>query len=152
MSDNMMRPHTILSGLLSLSILGCAQVIDDGDSSSLYKNANPEIEALHVKAYNYDLGIGVPQDRVKANQLYLQAAKAGDPRSMMNYAMNRYNGVGIVRDPVDAYYWIDKARFATQHTPDMKMKWRIRVVHDEIRKSLTPTQREAALKKHRQEY
>ena len=71
---------------------------------------------------------------------------------MMNYAMNRYAGVGIARDPVDAYYWIDKARFATQRTPDMKMKWRIRAVHDEIKKSLTPAQRAEAVKRHRQDY
>jgi hypothetical protein len=51
-------------------------------------NPDPEIERLHVTAYNLDLGIDGEQDRVKANELYLKAAKAGDPRSMMNYAIN----------------------------------------------------------------
>lgn len=103
----------------------------------LYRNPNPEIEKLHVQAFNYDLGNGVKQDRVKANKLYLQAANAGDPRSMMNYAINRFDGMGVSRDPVDAYAWIDKARFATQHSKDMKVKWGVRAVQEDFKKRMT---------------
>lgn len=133
--------HHKLHYLLALALLcsGCARP-PAGDNLSDYRNPDSRIEALHVKAYNYDLGIGVPQDRVKANRLYLQAAEAGDPRSMMNYAINRYSGVGTEANPVDAFYWVDKARFATQHSPDMKTKWRIRTVYDRMKKELTSDQ------------
>lgn len=110
---------------------------DPNDPQTLHKNPDPEIEALHVRAYNLDLGNGVKQDRVKANQLYLKAAEAGDPRSMFNYSINRFGGVGTKADKVDAYVWIDKARFATQFTPDMKLKWRIRGVQDEMKQQMT---------------
>ena len=132
--------------LLLISACGPVGVwTDPNDPQSLYKNPDPKIEALHVEAYNLDLGNGVKQDRVKANQLYLKAAKAGDPRSMMNYAINRFDGMGIKADKVDAYVWIDKARFATQFTQDMKMKWRIRGVQDEMKKQMTAEQLKEAI-------
>jgi len=129
----------------SLIISGC---VTSGNGlknhESLYKNPDPAIEALHVEAFNYDTGTGVERNQAKANKLYLQAAKAGDPRSMMNYSINRSYGDGIESDPVDAFYWIDKARFSTQHTSDMKLKWRIRAFYDELDKNLTSEQKKKA--------
>ncbi len=116
---------------------------------AIFANPDPRIEALHVKAYNYDLGIGVKQNRKLANKLYLQAARAGEPRSMMNYAINRFGGVGVAADPVDAYYWIDKARFATQFSRDTKVKWRIRGVQDRMRRAMTPSQVKEAISRRR---
>lgn len=139
--------------LACLLIASCAPGIwsDPNDPQTLFKNPDPKIEALHVKAYNLDLGIGVKQDRVKANQLYLQAARAGDPRSMMNYAINRFDGVGTKADKVDAFVWIDKARFATQFSRDMKMKWRIRAVQEDMRKQMTKAEVQEAISRHRRE-
>jgi Sel1 repeat len=126
--------------LLLLILLGGCGMPPVTDNLSDYKNPNPRIEAIHIEAYNYDLGIGVPQDRKKANRLYLQAAKAGDPRSMMNYAINRYDGIGTEADLVDAFYWINRAKFVTQNSPDMKTKWRVRGVYDSMVKILTMDQ------------
>ncbi len=130
----------LISGVFVL-LSGCSShsgnpAIELGKQETLYKNPNPKIEALHVKAFNYDLGIGVKQNRAKANVLYLQAAKAGDPRSMMNYAINRYSGKGIDANPNDAFNWINKARFTTQNSRDMKLKWRVRSVYDDMKKEL----------------
>ena len=110
---------------------------DPNDPQTLFKNPDPKVEALHVRAFNLDLGNGVKQDRVEANRLYLQAAEAGDPRSMMNYAINRFDGVGTRADKVDAYVWIDKARFATQRSRDLTMKWKIRGVQDEMKQQMS---------------
>jgi Sel1 repeat len=135
--------------LLSLAIFlaGCGMQ-PATDNLSDYKNPNPRIEVIHVEAYNYDLGIGVSKDRKKANRLYLQAARAGDPRSMMNYAINRYDGMGTEADRVDAFYWIDRARFVTQNTPDMQTKWRVRGVYDSMARDLTPDQIRQARARH----
>lgn len=138
----------LLAGLVLLSLVSCTPSAPVHDNKSDFKNPDPRIEALHVKAYNYDLGIGVPQDRARANRLYLEAARAGDPRSMMNYALNRYSGVGTSADPVDAFYWIDRARFVTQHSPDMTTKWRVRGVYDRMKKDLTPAQIRQARARH----
>ena len=133
----MKTPYFALPLLMLLASCGMPPATDN---LSYYKNPDSRIESIHVQAYNYDLGIGVPQDRKKANQLYLEAAKAGDPRSMMNYAINRYDGIGTDTDRVGAFYWIDRARFVTQNTPDMKTKWRIRGIYDSMLKTMTPDQ------------
>lgn len=112
----------------------------DTSSQTDWVNPNPEIEQLHIQAYNLDLGTGVKQDRAKANELYLKAAQAGDPRSMMNYAINLANGDGTKADLVEAFSWTDVARFLTQDSKDMKMRWRIRGLYDELKESLSPIQ------------
>lgn len=120
--------------------LTCSCVSTSQSNQTDWVNPNPEIERLHVQAYNLDLGNGVQQDRKKANELYLQAARAGDPRSMMNYAVNLAGGEGVQADLVEAFAWADAARFMTQNCTDMQMKWRIRGLYDELKRSLTPDQ------------
>ena len=105
-------------------------------NQSEFKNPNPLIEELHVRAYNLDLGIGVPQDREEANKLYLKTAMAGDPRSMMNLAINLIEGLGIEKNLEEAFAWIDIARFYTQKSKDMKVKWSVRSIYDEMKKGL----------------
>jgi hypothetical protein len=119
-------------------ILFCTLVFGEDFSVNYteFENPNPLIEEIHVKAYNLDLGIGVPQNREKANELYLKAAMAGDPRSMMNLAINLTEGKGIEKNLEEAFAWIDIARFYTQRSKDMKVKWSIRYVYDEMKKSL----------------
>jgi hypothetical protein len=139
----------VVTVLLSLCAwLGCAstqpvqaQSAEAADANLTdFKNPDPQIEALHVQAYNLDLGNGVPQDRVRANELYLQTAYAGDPRSMLNLAINLAMGQGIDRDDVEAFSWLDTARFFTQLTRDMKVKWRVRSAYDEMKRELTNEQ------------
>src|SRR5690606_23272073 len=105
-------------------------------NQSLLKNPNPQIEHLHIQAYNLDLGIGVPQDRVAANKLYLQTALAGDPRSMFNLSINLWEGQGIAQDKIESAAWLELARFHTQRSKDMKMKWTIRNLHDDTKRTL----------------
>jgi hypothetical protein len=138
------RTLLLLATLFTIS--GCATTNLE-NNETLFKNPDPQIEALHVKAYNYDVGNGVEKNQAKANAFYLQAAQAGDPRSMMNYSINRFYGDGIQSDPIDAFYWIDKARLSTQQTPDMKLKWRIRAFYDEVEKNLTEEQKKEARSK-----
>ena len=139
-----MKQAIVLHLITIVTLLtGCVSPQQDsslGEHETLYKNPNPEIEAIHLQAFNLDMGNGVKQDRAKANPLYLQAAQAGDPRSMLNYSINRFYGYGIDPNPVDAFYWVDKARFATQQSSDSKLKWRIRGFYDEVEKSLTKDQ------------
>ncbi len=101
---------------------------------------DPRIEALHVEAFNADLGRGVPQDRAKANRLYLQAAKAGDARSMMNYAFNRAEGVGTEADLVDAFYWMSKAQRIAVNSPDRVVRKKTQFAYRLLRAELTPEQ------------
>ena len=113
---------------LFLAVTGCVTNPQNSASSNMsdFKNPDPKIEAMHVEAYNMDLGIGVPQDREKANELYLQAALAGDPRSMLNLGVNLIDGEGIKRDEIEGIAWLEVARFITRQTQDMTTKWRIR--------------------------
>ncbi len=124
--------------VVSIGIASCTTPVTINETE--WMNPDPEIERLHVSAYNLDLGIGVAQDRIRANELYLQAAKAGDPRSMMNYAINLANGEGAEADLIDAYSWTETARFLTQNMQDKKIKWRVRGLNDELRKELSPAQ------------
>jgi len=86
-----------------------------------------------------DLGIGVTPNRVEANELYLQAALAGDSRSMMNLGINLIGGDGIEKNEIEGFAWIDAARFLTQDTPDITTKWRIREVIDHYNTELSQT-------------
>lgn len=65
-------------------------------------------------AYLYDLGLGVPQDRRMAQELYLRAANLGWAEAMFNLA-NMYGAgqLGAV-DLYQAYIWCDRsARYAS---------------------------------------
>lgn len=134
-----------LTALLLLS--GCGSYINLDDNQSVYKNPNPEIERLHVEAYNLYHGIGVVQNRVKANRLYLMAARAGDTRSMLNLSINLLNGYGTEPDVIEGFAWIDAARFLTQRSRDMQVKWRVRAVYDSALTELTAAQIERGRKR-----
>ena len=65
-------------------------------------------------AYLYDLGLGVPQDRLKAKQLYIAAAKLGWGEAMWNLAIMAALGQA---GPVDKYYacvWTQRALLSKQ--------------------------------------
>ncbi len=125
--------------ILYLSFI-CFSYANSDSNMSDFKNPNEEIEQLQVQAYNLDLGIGVEQDQVKANELYLKASLLGDPRSMLNLSINLCGGAGIEKNLVEAYAWADVARYFTQHINDMKMKWRIRGLYDELKSELNKAQ------------
>ncbi len=88
----------------------------------------------------YDLGKGVAQDRVKANALYLQGAESGSLNAMLDLAINLWDGQGALVDKVEAYKWLDVARFLSQRSPERVLKWRVRGALDELQKELNADQ------------
>ncbi len=88
----------------------------------------------------YDLGLGVGQDREIGNQWYRKAAEHGIPEAMLNLGLNYHDGAGVPQDKVEAFKWIDLARFFTQNSNDMKTKWQIRGVLDQLKKELSRAQ------------
>lgn len=85
----------------------------------------------------YDLGMGVATNEVQANAWYLRAAEQGDAQAMFNLGVNHGFGRGVPQDRVKAFMWLDLARFFTQRSPDMKTKWTIRGVLDDLKKLMT---------------
>lgn len=133
-----MRRTLLLLPSIALLFSGCISPAD-------LSNVDPRIDAIHVKAFDYDMGTGgKPKDRVKANQLYLEAARAGHPTSMLNYAINRFNGEGCKADHVDAYQWIDMARFATQGSKDMELKYNVRGAQKWMLQNMTAAEKQRA--------
>jgi TPR repeat protein len=88
----------------------------------------------------YDLGLGVTQDRETGNSWYRKAIEHGVPEAMLNLGLNYHDGSGVSKDLIEAFKWIDLARFFTQHSGDMNTKWKIRGILDELKKALSRTQ------------
>jgi len=96
-------------------------------------------------AYNnlgflYDDGLGVKQDKEKAVKFYHTAADAGSLYAVYNLAKSYWRGDGVKQDLIEAYMWMDLARFYTQFHPNRQLKWRIRGELDQIGSQLTKYQ------------
>lgn len=91
------------------------------------------LEATHNLAYIYDEGLGVPEDNAKAIALYKKAAEQGYATSMLNLGVMYKQGDGVAASDVEAYKWFDLARFYTQSSQDMRLKWRVRGSLDEMK-------------------
>ncbi len=52
---------------------------------------------------------GMPKDKVKAHQLFLEAAQKGHPRAMKNLAVMLDTGDGVAQDQKQALVWYQKA-------------------------------------------
>jgi TPR repeat protein len=112
-------------------------------AASLYRQAAAQgfIMAENNLGYMYDNGLGVPVDKVAANSWYRRAADQGYPEAMLNLGINyTRNGEGVERDLSQAYMWIDSARWLTQFSHNMRTKWRIRSVLDDLEQHMTPEQ------------
>lgn len=93
-------------------------------------------EAYTNLGYMYDLGKGVTQDRAKGMELYRAGAERGSLNAMLDLGIScRQQG-----NFVESYMWLDLARFYTQGTRDMRLKWRVRGALDELRKEMTGEQ------------
>jgi len=82
------------------------------EAMSWYQKAADQKHALAINnmAYLYDLGLGVPQDRQKGHDLYMQSASLGWAEAMFNLA-NMY-GAGQLGE-VDyhkAYVWCSRSK------------------------------------------
>ena len=97
-------------------------------------------EAYTNLGYMYDGGLGVKQDKQKAVKLYLTGAEKGSLNAMLNLGVSYWKGEGVSKDLVEAYKWLDLARFYTQRSPNMQLKWRVRGVLDEVKSEMTEGQ------------
>jgi hypothetical protein len=68
----------------------------------------PAITQLGVM-YNGDGSMGVPSDHVKAAELFLTAAQAGDAQAMDNLGVAYYQGKGVPENIDEARRWWKKA-------------------------------------------
>jgi uncharacterized protein len=97
-------------------------------------------EANTNLGYFYDLGLGVKQDRQKGVELYKIGAEKNSINGMLNLGVSLWQGAGVAHDLVQAYMWLDLARFYTQNSSNMNAKWRIRGALDEVAKEMTAEQ------------
>ena len=106
------------------------------------------VKAKSNLAYLYDLGLGVPTSPKLATQLYEQSAELGELKAMLNLGILLTQGKpGVDKDYVEAYKWLDLARFYTQSSNDMDLKWRARGKLDELSALMTPAQIEEGKKR-----
>jgi len=121
---------------------------DLGKAFTWYEKAAKQghLEALHNLAFLYDEGLGLPQDNNKAIELYIKAAESGFVKSMLNLGIMHRQGDGVPANSIEAYKWLDLARFYTQNSKDMQLKWHVRGQLDELRKTMSPTDIAAAEK------
>jgi len=95
-------------------------------------------EATNNLAYLYDEGKGVPEDNVRAIDLYTKAAELGFVSSMVNLGIMYRDAEGVPADVLEAYKWFDLARFYTQRSKDMQLKWYVRGLYDHLKATMTP--------------
>lgn len=68
------------------------------------------LRAIALVGFQHDYGIGMPEDQVKALELYRQAAEAGFPQAMFNVGIYHEFGYGgLTPDPVAARGWYVRA-------------------------------------------
>lgn len=121
---------------------------DLGKAFTWYEKAAKQghLEALHNMAFLYDEGLGLPQDNNKAIELYTKAAERGFVKSMLNLGIMHRQGDGVRASNVEAYKWLDLARFYTQGSKDMQLKWHVRGQLDELKKTMSPADVDTAEK------
>ncbi len=97
-------------------------------------------EATNNLGYLYDIGLGVKQDRKKGFELYKKSAEAGFIRGMLNVGLDYSGGTGTDRDYVQAYKWLDLARFYSQTSTDSQVKWNSRSALDNLIEYMQPAE------------
>ena len=115
------------------------------DAAEAVKWYRKAVEQDHGEAstnlgYMYDFGLGVAQDKQKAVELYQRGAEKGSLNAMLNLGVAYWKGAWISRDLVHACKWLDLARFYTQRSSDMRLKWRVRGTLDRVKKEMTKDQ------------
>lgn len=121
---------------------------DYGESVRWYRKAADQGhgEALTNLGAMYDQGLGVKEDKAEAAKLYREGAEKGSVNGMNNLGVSYWRGEGVPKDLVQAYMWLDLARFRTQTSSNMQLKWRVRRTLDQVKKEMTKTQIAAAEK------
>lgn len=130
------------NSLGSLYQFGLGVKLDYTEAARWYQKAmnQGDVSAITNLGYLYDMGLGVPKDKFTATSLYKKAAEFGDPSAMLNLGISYSNGGGIEKNSVQAFKWLDCARYYTQTSNNMKIKWAVRGALDELTKTMTPAQ------------
>lgn len=112
---------------------------DEAAAAAWYEKAVAQDygEAYTNLGYLYDLGKGVAQDRPRAIELYLKGAEKGSLNAMLNLGISYWNGAGVTVDRVEVFKWLDLARFYTQQSNNMQLKWRVRGGLEELQKEMS---------------
>lgn len=123
----------------SMYQFGDGVVQDEAVALSWYEKAVAQDygEAYTNLGYMYDLGKGVSQDRTRAVELYLKGAEKGSLNAMLNVGISYWKGAGVSIDKIEAFKWLDLARFYTQRSENMQLKWRVRGALDELQKEMS---------------
>jgi uncharacterized protein len=56
---------------------------------------------------------------------------------MLNVGVCYWNGTGVAADRMEAFKWLNLARFYTQRSENMQLKWRVRGALDELKKQMS---------------
>jgi hypothetical protein len=122
--------------------------LDNAEAVQWYQKSADQghVEAIVSLGYMYDFGLGVAQDTRKGVELYRQGAEKGSPYGMLNLGVSYWQGKGCPKDIVQAYWWLDNARYLTLTSSNMTLKWRIRGALDEVAKEMTQADMNAAVK------
>src|SRR6266536_1790707 len=96
--------------------------------------------AQNSLAIRYLKGQGVDKDAAKALYWYEEAAKGGNFEAMRNLGEIYASGRGVDRNSKEAYKWFDLARFYTQFSRDMNLKWGVRGQLEKLTKEMTKSE------------
>lgn len=115
---------------------------DNAEAVRWYQKAADQgySEAYTNLGYMYDGGLGINQDKQNAVKLYHSGAEKGSLNAMLNLGVSYWKGEGVSKDLEQSYMWLDLARFYTQQSNNMQLKWRVREVLDEVKKEMTKEQ------------
>lgn len=73
---------------------------------------DPEVidsEAIYRRAYQFDMGLNGPMDKMQAMRLYEKAAQLGHPKAQNNLGAMYEAGEGIAVDYEKAIYWFERS-------------------------------------------
>ena len=98
-------------------------------------------EATQNLGQLYDLGLGVEEDNARAARLYERAAEQGSSRAMLNLGLLlAREQPGVEVDLIEAYKWLELARFNSRGSRDAKLRTSCRGALEELGPRLTEAQ------------
>lgn len=106
-----LSPHAWASGTAQAQ--GPASALTPGDA--------------FAQGYRHLTGETVPRDATLAAKFFLQAATAGEPQAQFQLGAQFMDGVGMPKDGLWAYYWLDMAARAPSLPEAVRVQARGRI-------------------------
>jgi len=97
-------------------------------------------DAYSNLGYMYANGLGVQKDEARAITLYREGVDKGSLRAMANLGVVYWKSDSTTKDLEQAFMWLELTRFYTQKFNDMKLKWQVRGMLDELKKEMSKDQ------------